>query len=103
MTEEFSLPVFFHFHREDGKIKNSPLKIVYVCEESNEKIQKKLSDISDKMYEDLHRENLIQFLHQSEDLMFQNYSKYHTNISYPFFVLDFPDTKCVIIANHSLD
>ena len=59
MTEEFRLPVFFHFHREDGTTKNSPLKIVYVCEEQNEKIQKKLSDISDKIYEDLHRENLI--------------------------------------------
>lgn len=104
MTEEFRLPVFFHFHREDGKIKNSPLKIVYVCEEQNEKIQKKLSEISDKIYEDLHRENLIQFLNQSESLMFQNYSKSIIIFIIEFILLiDLPDTKCVIIANHSLD
>lgn len=45
--------------------------------------------MADNIFEDLNKENLIQFLNQSDRSMFKHYQ--------------LPDTKCVLIANHSID
>jgi len=62
---------------------------VFVCEEKNEVIEGQLTEIADAIFEDLRKENLLSFLKQSEANMYKNYH--------------LPDTKCVLIANHSLD
>ena len=47
MTEDFKLPVLYTYSQK------SDLKIVYVCEERNEKIRVKLTDLSNRIFADL--------------------------------------------------
>ena len=67
------------------------------------KIQKKLSEFSEKIFKDLVSENLITFLVNSEKSMYKQFSKYSSLSNKSMFHLDLPDTKCVIIANQNLD
>ena len=72
MTEDFHLSVLYKYYeekidseeKEPNKIKSSVkslsgLKIVFVCEEQNEQIEKKLIQMADNIFEDLNKENLI--------------------------------------------
>lgn len=54
--------------------------MVFVCEEKNEIIEGQLTEIADAIFDDLHKENLLGFLKQSEANMYKNYH--------------LPDTKC---------
>ena len=83
MTEDYKLPVLYTYSSK------SDLKICYVCEEKNDKVQKKLTDLSNRIFADLFSEKLISFLEHSELLMFEK--------------VKLPDTKCVIIINHTLE
>jgi hypothetical protein len=69
MTEDFRLPVLYNYSSK------SDLKIIYVCEEKSEKVQKKLTDLSNRIFSDLFHEKLISFLEHSEQLMFNQISK----------------------------
>ena len=44
--------------------------MVYVCESPTDAVRKKLSSLSDLMYEDLKKEKIVQFLIDSEKTMF---------------------------------
>ena len=87
MTEGHKLPVYFNYFNDPNQ--PSDLKIVYVCEEQSEATASKLSEISRQIFYDLHAEQLVSFMEHSELIMFND--------------VDLPDTKCVIIANHSID
>ena len=102
MTEEYRLPVFIKQFMA-SEIIGSDLKVIYVCEGKNEQISKKLTELTDNIFEDLIAENLVQFLIKSENSMYQEFSKYKHLFKVKQFHIDLPDTKCVIIANHSLD
>lgn len=69
MTEDFKLPVLYTYSSK------SDLKIIYVCEEQNERVQSKLTDLSNRIFADLFHEKLISFLEHSELIMFENLSK----------------------------
>lgn len=64
MTEDYKLPVLYTYATY------SDLKIIYVCEEQNEKVKNKLSDLSNRIFADLYYEKLISFLEHSELIMF---------------------------------
>jgi hypothetical protein len=70
MTEDFKLPVLYTYCQK------SDLKIVYVCEERNETIRIKLTDLSNRIFADMFHEKLISFLEHSELIMFEPISKY---------------------------
>jgi hypothetical protein len=60
MTEEYRLPVFIKsFMNSQSEGSFSDLKIIYVCEEKNEQISTKLTDLTDNIFKDLIAENLI--------------------------------------------
>ena len=69
MTEDFKLPVFYCYSAK------SDLKIIYVCEEENEKVKGKLFDLSNRIFADLYHEKLISFMEHSELIMFDKISK----------------------------
>lgn len=52
MTEDFMLPVFFNYYSTNDQL--SDLKIIYVCEEQNENVTTKLSEISRQIFYDMH-------------------------------------------------
>lgn len=87
MTEGHKLPVYFNYFNDPNQ--PSDLKIVYVCEEQSEATAAKLSEISRQIFYDLYAEKLVSFMEHSELIMFND--------------VELPDTKCVIIANHSID
>jgi hypothetical protein len=60
-----------------------------VCEEQSDNVACKLSEISRQIFYDLNAEKLVSFIEHSELIMFND--------------VDLPDTKCVIIANHTID
>lgn len=73
MTEDFMLPVFFNYYATNEQL--SDLKIIYVCEEQNENVTSKLSEISRQIFADLLTEKLIAFVIHSEELMFKTIGK----------------------------
>ena len=52
------------------------------------------------VFEDLEKEKLIGFLKQAEISMHKKFCKY---LNLLLIILELPDTRCVLIANHSLD
>lgn len=74
--------------------------MVFVCEEQSEIVQVELEGLANKIYAELDFENMLGFLKQSEANMYKNYCK----LFFTFFIfLELPDTKCVLILNHSID
>lgn len=69
MTEDYKLPVLYTYCNK------SDLKIVYVCEEQNTKVQGRLTELSNRIFADLFHEKLISFLEHSEIIMFEKISK----------------------------
>ena len=70
MTEDFRLPVFFSYFPDKDQI--SKLKLVFVCEDKNEKVTEKLSIIAYKIFDDVRQEKLVNFLEHSELIMFND-------------------------------
>jgi len=87
MTADYRLPVFIKYYNDDiiqkGTVpdegqnanketrkSNFGLKMVYVCESATDIVQKKLSSLSDLIYEDLQKEQIVKFLIDSEKAMF---------------------------------
>lgn len=69
MTEDYKLPILYTYcHRSD-------LKIIYVCEEKNERVKQRLSELSNLIFADLFQDKLISFLEHSEVIMFNQISK----------------------------
>jgi hypothetical protein len=92
MTEDFRLPVLFKYHtygEGDATKSFTGIKVVFVCEEKNEQIEEQLSVMADMVFEELAKEKLVAFLRQAESSMYKKFQ--------------LPDTRCVLIANHSLD
>jgi hydrogenase maturation factor len=58
MTEEYRLPVYIKSFM-NSQNEGSDLKIIYVCEEKNDQISQKLTDLTDNIFKDLIAENLI--------------------------------------------
>ena len=57
MTQDFRLPVFFKYFHSPGengdKNLDSGIKIMFVCEDVSDLIQKKLAQSADLIYNDL--------------------------------------------------
>lgn len=69
MTEDYKLPVLYTY------CNRSDLKIIYVCEEKNDKVKSRLTELSNLIFADLFDEKLISFLEHSEVIMFNQISK----------------------------
>ena len=69
MTEDYKLPVLITF------CKVSDLKLLYVCEERSDENLRLLSEVSEKIFKELHEQKISPFLEQSEKEMFQPYGK----------------------------
>ena len=68
MTEDYKLPVYFNFYPDTNQ--PSDLKIIYICEEQNEYVTQRLSEISTQIFSELNDEKLVSFIEHSELIMF---------------------------------
>lgn len=75
MTEDFRLPVLFKYHTEEKEDKKvfTGIKIAFVCEENNERIENQLALMADMVFEELEKEKLVAFLRQAESSMYKKF------------------------------